>query len=99
MLIKHTLDTDWHQEAEFLERIAKKLSFNSHISVKYLVAIYLILKATSVVPFTSCMIPLFCLAELRQCTSQGTVPVTMPINTIYILGTKEIYLPCCHDPV
>lgn len=74
VLIKHTLDTDWHQEAEFLKTIAQKLSFNSHILVKYSVAIYLNLKATSVVPFTSCLIPLYCPAELRQYTSQGIVP-------------------------
>lgn len=66
VLIKHAWDTDWHQEAEFLKRIAQKLSFNSHILAKYSVAIYLNLNATSVVPFTSCMIPLYCSAELRQ---------------------------------
>lgn len=74
VLIKHTLNTDWHQEAEFLKTIAQKLSFNSHILVKHSVAIYLNLKATSVVPFTSCLIPLYCPAELRQYTSQGIVP-------------------------
>lgn len=85
VLIKQTLDTDWHQETAFLMRIPQKPSFNSLILVKYSVAIYLNLRATSVAPFTSCMIPLYCSAELMQCNSQGTVPLTKPINTIYIL--------------
>lgn len=36
------------------------------------------------------MISLYCPAELRQCIPRGIVPVTMPINTIYKLWTKEI---------
>lgn len=49
--------------------------------------------------FASCMISLECPAELQQCIHRGTVPVTVPINTIYNYEQRNssylmVIIPC-----